>query len=170
MVSAATMLARAEPPMPIYPLVHLVTAVALPAGHTCRYGEHVTGRQIEVADADVPQGDPYRVLGRRMQPHDLLNENRYIVAVFAQPARQPGVGRKMQQRPHESVADLADTAVLTAAVHRRRQQENLLVGELRRGSGHPTDHVIAADWLALLDHRPQSVLVVHGEQRQPDRP
>src|SRR5271170_1698954 len=101
MVSAATMPARAEPQMPTHPLVHLVAAVALPAGRTCRYGERVTGRQIEVADTGVPQGDPQWVLGRRMQPHDLLNENRYIVAVFAQPARQPGVGRKMQQRPHE---------------------------------------------------------------------
>src|SRR5271169_5597287 len=170
MVSAATMLARAEPPMLTHPLVHLVAAVALPAGRTCRYGERVTSRKIEVADTDVPQGDPRWVLDRRMQPHDLLNENRYIVRVFAQPPRQPGVGRKMQQRPHESVADLADTAALTAAVHRRRQQENLFVGALRRGPRQPTDHVIAADWLALLDHRPQSVLVVHGEQRQPDRP
>src|SRR3984885_4021556 len=170
MVSAATMLARAEPPMLTRPLVHLVAAVALPAGHTCRYGERVTGRQIEVADTGVPQGDPRYVLDRRMQPHDLFNENRYIFGVFAQPPRQPGVGRKMPQRPHESVADLADTAALTAAVHRRRQHENLFFGALRRGSGQPTDQVIAANWLALLDRGPQSVLVVHAEKRQPDLP
>src|ERR1700722_5064710 len=170
MVSAATMLARAEPQMPTRPLVHLVAAVALPVGRTCRYGEHVPGRQIQGADTGVPQGDPQWVLDRRMQPHDLLNENRYVVRVFAQPPRQTGVGRKMQQRPHESVADLADAAALTAAVHRRCQQENLLVGDLRRGSGQPSDHVIAADWLALLDRGPQFVLVVHAEQRRPDRP
>src|SRR3984957_12537361 len=76
----------------------------------------------------------------------------------------------MQQRPNKSVADLADTTALTAAVHRRRQPENLFVGELRRGPGQPSNHVIAADWLALLDRRPESVLVVHTEQRQPDRP
>src|SRR5277367_28016 len=99
MVSAATMLARAEPPMPTHPLVHLVAAVALPARRTCRYGERVTGRQIEVADTGVPQGDPRRVRGRRMQPHDLLNENRYFIGVFAEPPGQPRVGRKMQQRP-----------------------------------------------------------------------
>ena len=74
MVSAATMLARAEPQMPTRPLVHLVAAVALPAGRTCRYGEHVTGRQIEVADTGVPQGDPQWVLDRRMQPDDLLTK------------------------------------------------------------------------------------------------
>src|SRR6202044_34713 len=170
MVSAATMLARAEPPMLTRPLVHLVAAVALPVGHTCRYGEHLTSRQIDLADTDVPQGDPQWVLDRRVQPHDLLDENRYIAGVFAQPSRQPGVGRKMQQRPHESVADLADTTALTAAVHRRRQPVNLFIGELGRGSGQPSNHVIAADWLALLDRRPESVLVVHTEQRQPDRP
>src|SRR6202161_1607825 len=170
MVSAATMLARAEPPMLTHPLVHLVATVALPASRTCRYGERVTSRQSEVADTDVPQGDSRWVLDRRMQPHDLFNENRYMVRVFAQPARQPGVGRKMQQHPHESVADLADTAALTAAVHRRRQQENLFVAELRRGSAQPMAPVTAAAWLALLDRRPQCVLVVHGEQRQPDRP
>src|ERR1700758_4953346 len=135
MVSAATMPARAEPPMRTDPLVHLVAAVALPAGPTCRYAERVTGRQIELADTGVPQGDPRYVLVRRMQPNDLLNENRYVVRVFAQPLRQPGVGRKMPQRPHESVADLADTAAFTAAVHRPRQQENLFVGALRRGVG-----------------------------------
>src|SRR3984957_13764847 len=155
MVSAATMLTPAEPPMPTHPLVHLVAAVDLPAGRTCRYGERVTSRQIEVADTGVPQGDPRWVLDRRMQPHDLLNENRYIVRVFAQPPRRPGVGRKMPQRPHERVAHLADTAALPAAVHRRRQHENLFVGEPRRGSGQPTDHVIAADFLALLAPRPQ---------------
>src|SRR6202012_4637439 len=170
MVSAATMLARAEPPMLTRPLIHLVAAVTLPVGRTCRNGEHLTGRQMKGADTSVPQGDPQWVLDRRMQPHDFLDENRYVVRVFAQPFRQPGVGRKMQQRPHESVADLADTAALTTAVHRRRQPENLFVGELRRGSGQPSDDVIAADWLALLDRRPQFVLVVHAEQRQPDRP
>src|SRR6202021_2949303 len=78
MVSAATMLARAEPPMLARPLVHLVAAVALPVARTCRYGEHLTSRQIDLADTGVPQGDPQWVLDRRVQPHDLLDENRYI--------------------------------------------------------------------------------------------
>src|ERR1700742_5214539 len=124
MVTAATMRARAESQMPADPLVHLVAAVAFPVGYACRDGKRVACRQIEVADPYVPQRDPRQVLDRRMQPNDLIDENGYVLGVFAQPDRQPGVGRKMLQRPHESVADLADTAVLTGAEHRRRQQEN----------------------------------------------
>jgi len=40
----------------------------------------------------------------------------------------------------------------------------------RLETGMTHAHAAAADWLALLDRRPQFVLVVHAEQRQPDRP